>query len=283
VSSFQASSALLSAESRGISRPILFSSLIAIGAANGLSRNMSAAIAEQGILSAALNSFGVSVFVWLALGAGLLLLWRSPAVATNRVDWALASAASIAMLVPVPDLSWFAVSGLALCLFTGSPPGSTMRRGSTILLAVTIPMFWARIVLSFFNEVILATDATLVSLAVGTKPDGNIVPFADGSGSIWIAPGCSSFTNLSLAILALVGAVNVTSGRWSSAKLGLGALACVLVVVINITRISLIGYYPEHYGLIHGEVGASIAGWLTTLAIAAIAWFAVRRDAITLG
>ncbi|WP_157959947.1 exosortase/archaeosortase family protein [Devosia submarina] len=283
MSSFRASSALLFAESRDTSRPILFSSLIAVGASNALSRNVGAAVAEQGILSATLNSFGVSVFVWLALGAGLLLLWRSPAVGTNRLDWALASAAGIAMLVPVPDLSWFAVSALVLCLFTGSPPGSPMRRGATILLAVTIPMFWARVFMSFFNEVILAIDATLVSLAVGTDPDGNIVPFADGSGSMWIAPGCSSFTNLSLAILALVGVVNVTSGRWSSAKLGLGALACVLVVVINVTRISLIGYYPEHYGLIHGEVGASIAGWLTTMAIAAIGWFAARRDAITLG
>jgi hypothetical protein len=80
-----------------------------------------------------------------------------------------------------------------------------------------------------------------------------------------------------------VAVVNVTSGRWSSAKLGLGALACAFVVLINVTRISLIGYYPGHYGLIHGEVGASIAGWLTTLAITTIVWFAVRRDAIALG
>lgn len=88
-------------------------------------------------------------------------------------------------------------------------------------------MFWARIVLSICNDTILAADATLTAAAVGTERNGNIVPFADGSGAMWIAPGCSSFSNLSLAILAFVGLVDVTWGKWSRAMLGLGALSSV--------------------------------------------------------
>lgn len=282
MSSLQASGVAL-APSRDVSRTLLFCGLIAIGFANGISENISAAVSAGGLVSAALNTFDVSVFVWLAMGAGLLLVARSPAMRPSRADWALVSAAIIAMLLPVPELSWLASAGLALSLLVRSAPASTLRRGAAILLAVTIPMFWARIVMSLFSDAILATDAALTAWAVGSQRSGNMVPFADGSGAMWIAPSCSSFTNLSLAILAFVGLVNITSGKWSAAILGLGVLTCALVVLINVTRISLIGYYPDQFELIHGQVGASIAGWLTTLLIMAIGWFAVRRDAITLG
>jgi hypothetical protein len=283
VTLLRAFSALDLAPGQEVSRRLLFCGLMTIGFANGVSQDISAAVSEGGLLSATMNTFDVSVFVWLAFGAGLLLVSRSSLIEPNRGDWPLAAAAGAAMLLPVPDLSWLANSGLALFLFVRSAPGSTLRRGAAILFAVTIPMFWARIVLSVFNDAILAVDATLTAWVVGSLQNGNVVPFADGSGVMWIAPGCSSFSNISLAILAFVGLVNVTSGKWSRGTLGLGAITCALVLVVNVTRISLIGYYPDHYELIHGQVGAGVAGWLTTLLIMAIGCFAVRRDAIRLG
>lgn len=279
----QQASGLALARSRDLSRPLLFGGLVAIGLANGMSENISAALDEGGIFSAVLNTFDISVFVWLAMSAGLLLVAHSPSTRPDRADWALVAATGVAILVPVPALSWLAVTALALILLARSAPGSTLWRGASILLAVTIPMFWARIVMSLFNDAILTADATLTALAVGSQRVGNMVPFADGSGAMWIAPGCSSFTNLSLAILAFVTLVNVTSGKWSPATLGLGVLTCVLVVIVNVTRISLIGYYPDQFNLIHGPVGASIANWLTTLLIMAVGWYTVRHDALTLG
>ncbi|WDR06503.1 hypothetical protein PSQ90_03265 [Devosia rhodophyticola] len=266
-----------------MSRTMLFCGLVAIGFANGISGSVFSAVTEGGLLSAALNTFDVSVFVWLALVAGLLLVGRSPAIGASRGDWALVSLVFIAMLLPVPALSWLAYTILALSLLVRSTSGSALRRGAAILIAVSIPMFWARVAMSLFNDAILAADATLAAWAVGSERNGNLVPFADGSGAMWIAPGCSSFTNISLVILAFVGLVNVTSGRWSSSKLGLAVLTCALVVLINITRISLIGYYPGQFELIHGQVGADVAGWLTALLIVVVGFFAVRRDAITLG
>lgn len=271
------------ARSGDASVPLLCCGLIAVGFANGISESVFAAISDGDILWATLNTFDISIFVWLALGAGLLLVGRSPPIVPRRSDWVLISAAGIGMVLPVPALSWLAVSGLVLLLLVRSAPGSTLWRGAVIILAMTVPMFWARVFMSLFSDAILAADATLAAWAVGSVRNGNLVPFADGSGAMWIAPTCSSFTNLSLTILAFVGLVNVTSGKWSRATLGLGLLTCAIVVLINVTRISLIGYYPGHFELIHGQVGASVAGWLTTVLIMAVGWFAVRRDAITLG
>ncbi len=269
--------------SRGASLPLLCCGLIAVGFANGISERIFAAISEGNILQATLNTFDISIFVWLALFAGLLLVGRSPPPVPRRGDWLLISAGSLGMLLPVPALSWLAISGLGLSLLIRATPGDTLWRGASILLAMTIPMFWARVLMSLFGDAILAADATLIAWTVGTARNGNLVPFADGSGAMWIAPACSSLTNLSLAILAFVSLVNVTSGKWSKETLGFGLLTCSLVVLINVTRISLIGYYPSHFELIHGQVGASVAGWTTTVLIMVIGWFAVRRDAITLG
>jgi len=41
-------------------------------------------------------------------------------------------------------------------------------------------------------------DAKLVSWVVGTRSDGNAIPFADGSGMLFLEPACSSLTNLSI-------------------------------------------------------------------------------------
>lgn len=283
MTSLPAADVVASPGRRRVSRSFLYGGLIAVGFANGISEKLSAALASEDLAGAALNTFGVSAFVWLAVAAGLLLVARTPSVAADGLDWALAALAGVAMLVPLPDLSWLAVTGLALGLLLRSAPGSALRRGAIILLAVTVPAFWARIVMSVFSDAILSADATLVAWAVGSERQGNLVPFADGSGAMWIAPACSSFTNLSLAMLAFVGAVNLTAGRMSLPKLGLAALACGLVVLINVTRISLIGYFPEQFELLHGSVGASLAGGLSTLAIIAVSWFAVRRDALDLG
>jgi exosortase/archaeosortase family protein len=282
VSSLQASD-IVRARRWEVSRPLLFCALIAVGFANGIFENILAAVSAGGLGSALLNIFDISVFVWLAAAAGLLLVARSPATRPSRGDGVLVALASITILLPVPALSWLAYTGLVLSLLVRSTPGSTLRRGAVILLAVTIPMFWARIFMSLFNDAILAADATFAAWAVGTQRSGNIVPFADGSGAMWIAPGCSSFTNISLAILAFVALVNVTARQWTPSVLALGVLTCGLVVGVNVTRISLIGYYPEYFELIHGQVGAGIAGWLTTLLIMAGGWLAVRRDAIALG
>ena len=282
MTSLPAPDVVASAPGRRVSRSFLYGGLIAVGFANGISEKLSAALSSEELASAALNTFDVSVFVWLAVAAGLLLVARAGPVESDGLDWGLAALAGMAILVPVPALSWLAVTGLALSLLLRSTRGSTLRRGAIILLAVTVPTFWARILMSVFSDAILSTDATLVAWAVGSERHGNLVPFADGSGAMWITPACSSFTNLSLAILAFVGAVNLTGGRLSPAKLGLGVLACGLVVLINVTRMSLIGYFPAYFELIHGPVGSSVAGWLATLAIIAVSWFAVRRDALDL-
>jgi hypothetical protein len=117
-----------------------------------------------------------------------------------------------------------------------------------------------------------------VGWLVGTPRMGNAIRLADGSGYLWIGPGCSSLANMSLAILCWV---TVSKGVGRSGSLWdvrWVALACAAVVAINVTRISLIGFYPAYFDLLHGPVGATVASWLTLGTTVAICLLAVRRD-----
>ena len=53
----------------------------------------------------------------------------------------------------------------------------------------------------------------------------------------------------------------------------------VAVVAINLTRLSLIGVYPERFDLIHGPVGAAVANCLTLLIILSFGYHKIGHDA----
>jgi hypothetical protein len=147
-------------------------------------------------------------------------------------------------------------------------PGSSLSaRAGAIVLATTVPMFWARLVMSIFSDVVLQADAILVAMLAGTSRSANVVPFADGSGALWIAPECSSVANVSLALLCAVLVVKASGSAWTLRNLTFGALACLAVMAINVARIGLVAVHPAQYDLIHGAAGASLAAWLSAAVV----------------
>ena len=262
-----------------IARTDLFTGLVLLAFANGITENIAQAIGEKGFAIALFGTFGISVFVWAALFFGITLLRRTPPARASALDLTVAAGAIFAILIPIPSLSWFAIVAIALWLMVGSSGYDFNRRAGAILLAMTVPMLWSRILMSAFGEIVLAVDASLVAWLVGTKRNGNVVPFADGSGAMFIAPACSSLANVTLAILCSVIFINATDSRWSGGKLAIALAACIAVVSINVIRIGLIGFYPGRFELIHGDVGANIAGFLETAAILVICYFGMRRHA----
>ncbi|MGF9763377.1 hypothetical protein AAII07_50420 [Microvirga sp. 0TCS3.31] len=261
-----------------VSRNELFAGLAVVGFVNGISERVSHAVADTGIAAALVSTFDISAIVWVAWVLSLVFLLRSPMQPVSRSDWFVASVALLAFFGPVAPLSWLALAGLAIHMLRTSPHSSLLHRGAWILLAVTVPMFWSRLLFAILSDTILQGDAVLVGWLVGTPRSGNAIQLADGSGYLWIAPSCSSLANVSLAILCWV---TVSKGVGRSGSLwdvGWVVLTCAAVVAINVTRISLIGFYPAYFDLLHGPVGATVASWLTLGITVAICLFAVRRD-----
>jgi exosortase/archaeosortase family protein len=133
-----------------------------------------------------------------------------------------------------------------------------------------------------FAPPILKADAILVSTLIGTDRVGNIFSGAIGSdGSpthFTIYPPCSSLHGMSIAILASVTITNAIGAAWSARHLTFGLLAILSVVVVNVTRLSLIGLFPSYYSVIHGSPGHDIAAWLSLALVVAIPLLGVIRE-----
>ncbi len=260
-------------------RSLLFGGLTIVGFANGISERAAEQIYGSGAATALFNTFGVSVVVWAAAVVALWLLAQAPREAPTRMDLAVAVAASAAFLLPVPSLAWLAIAGIGAWLAWSSPAHGPMRRAAVVLVAMTVPMLWARILFASFSNTILGIDAKLVGWMVGTQSIGNTIPFANGNGVLFLEPACSSLTNVSLALLCGVLFVKVHDRPWSRSIIAATLLACAVTIAINVFRIALIGVYPDHYTLIHGPVGAMAAEWATILAVLVIYTAGIKPDA----
>ena len=267
-------------------RDEFFAALFIIGCANGLGAKVIDTVRWVGWAEAALSTFGTSAIVWIACYAGVRLILEetSQNVDVEKVqtaDLVIGFALLIPIALPIGALSWFAISALSLYVILFARPLSARRRGAIILFAATVPMLWSRLLFRFFANVILSIDASLVGLLLGTHSSGNVVPFADGSGSLVIFPYCSSLANVSLAFLAWV-----VINQWQPHRRSLRDLCCCLlaaasVVSVNVTRIGLMGLSQWHYSAIHSQWGMSITNLLILGLTLGICLLGVRRETDT--
>ena len=267
----------------GFSRTELFAGLCILGFANGIVDRVHGAVMLDGAAAALMITFNISAIVWIAFFVCPLLLLRAPRKPLVRADLIVAACALGTFMLPVGPLIWVTLSGLALYILRdsfalrGRQPLSPAHRAAWVLLATTGVMFWSRLLLSLANGPVLEADALLISWITGTEQAGNTVRFADGAGYIWIEPRCSSLTNVSLAILCWVLFTQSRGLRWSFRSAGWCLLACLSVVAINTTRISLMVLHQEHLELIHGVTGSTIASWLSVAAVLGICTFGTRH------
>lgn len=263
----------------GLRRSSLFAGLVAVGFANGISEKVYRSVADSGFAAAIFNTFDISIILWGACFAALAMFsLASPEGRIQRGDAAVSFLAGLTFLTPVPALSWLGLGLIAVHL-RRTASNDQMRRAAAIVFALTIPLFWTRLAFAAFSGTILHIDARLVGYMIGTVPVANVVPLADGSGSLVIAPGCSSLANLSLVWVSAAAFVYLRSGRWTLPAIGWTAACAAAVIAINILRIGFIGLHPSTYDLLHGPIGASIAGWLTFTVIALIGYHRVGLDA----
>jgi exosortase/archaeosortase family protein len=261
---------------QAVCRGEFFAGLFILGFSNGIFERIMQAIAQGTIVSAILDTFGISVLVWVACFIAVSLLLRQPPEPVTRNDLILGLAVTAAVLVPSSKASWIALTGLGLYGLCCFEVGAPTRRAAFVILAVTVPMFWSRLVFAMLSDLILQADAILVSLIVGTERVGNTIGFADSSGYLFILPGCSSLANVSLAVLGWALFTQALTRRPSLKDVWWCLAACAAVIVINVTRIALMGLHPEQFELFHGAVGASVASVLSLVAIVGINLIRVR-------
>ncbi len=262
-----------------IDRPRLFLWLFLIAALNGLAGFALSAIAVAGWAGAALDLFGISAILWMALAAGLQLLRAAPrGEPATRRDFLVAALGLLAVALPSATISSGALTLFALHAFITAAAGSPLRRAAIVFLAVSGATLWGRLVLAAFSHPLLDLDAFLVSRIAGVAQEGNLIAFADGSGTMAVAPGCSSLQGISLALVFWATVNQWFEVRFSRRSLAWLGAAVAATVAVNVLRIAALAHFPAHFDSIHGGLGWHAAAWTTMILVAVLCVYGARRE-----
>jgi hypothetical protein len=257
-----------------IARNELFAGLYILGCVNGLLGHILLAIKSEAL--SGLLQF--DVIVLFACFAGISLVLSDSRDEPRSADLAVAVLFLGLVILPIFILSWVAVTGLSFYILLFASDSSTRRRGALIMLALTVPKLWGRLLFQLFERPLLEIDATLTAFLLGTDRVGNMVGLVDGSGYMVILPVCSSYTNLSLAFLCFVSVTQWADHRWSAIDALWLTLTGASVILVNITRIALMGLNHRFFEAIHGEWGAMVVGSITLGITIGFSVLSARRE-----
>jgi exosortase/archaeosortase family protein len=262
-----------------LDRGPVFFWLVLLAALNAFAGIAIRIVPEHGLAYALFELFGISAISWLALAATLALLKRESSETLRPGDGWVAACVLLIALLPVATASALALTGLALWMIATSKVGSRLRRAGLIALALTGPLIWGRLLLALFSGPLLAADTWLVGQVTGTAQSANMLALADGSGRIEVAPGCSSWQGMSLAILLWV-----TVNQWFKVPFTPRAVAAcfgalAVTVAINVARIAAMVRFPAHIEAIHHGWGWHVSMWSTLVAVSLVCLWGARREA----
>jgi hypothetical protein len=259
-----------------ISRDEFFAGLYILGCANGLLGRVLLTLNSDGWTG--LLDLDISVIVLFACFAGISVLLQEHRDEIRSADLAVGGLFLILVILPIFALSWLAVTGLSLYILLFANDGSARRRGALILLALTVPMLWSRLLFQFFAGPILTIDASLAASLLGTERVGNLVGFGDGSGYMTVMPACSFLANTSLAFLCFISVTQWAKHPWSRMDILWSLLACTSVIAVNVARIALTGVSRGYYEVIHGPLGGMVGGTIILGLTVGFSVLSARRE-----
>ena len=152
-----------------------------------------------------------------------------------------------------------------------------------IWLALSIYEFWGKLVFKILYQSIEGAEIGLIYRIGRLVYDGIGTEGASlsvrGDWAIVVLEGCSSFHNLSLAVLIWLSILRIADRRISRAALGALATSFGLVVAINVTRILAMLPFREAYHVWHDGQGASLVALASVVAmiVPALIWIEERR------
>lgn len=219
---------------------------------------------------------GISGLIWFAMYAALRIGFEGTPTSLTRVDLLLVGATVLLSLLPVAAGAKAALEICAIYAVIIGRDDRAVRRVGIVLLGLTGPLIWGRVILDTFAISLLSADAHLVAAAIGTPVHGNIVQFANGQGQFLVGMGCSSVHNISLAIVLWTTAAALFGVRLDVRYLTCGLLMMGFMFGLNIVRLSSIGLFPDSFSFLHDGLGAELFGWTALIGAGVIAFGGIR-------
>lgn len=223
--------------------------------------------------------FGINAIIWFALFGILKLgLDERQSRSIDGFDWIVIGLSVTIMVLPVKAFSIFLLPALAAYIFWRSATETDDRRMGIIALAVTGPVFWGPSTQALLGHEITQIETKLLSIVTNFRAEGNVFHNVDGD-TLVIAAGCSSFANVTLALLLVTSFWQMMGLKNDRQLVCSIACAVVAVIIINSARLAVLGFYPEQFDFWHEGIGRTYFMWSMLVATALIAMIGVSRAA----
>jgi exosortase/archaeosortase family protein len=235
------------------------------------------------------NAFAASLaqqnlIYWLACYAVIYRLYASDSASrANRFDCFLVLAICVSIFFASFLPYRFGIGVLATItagylLITHGGDRNLWAAGA-VLLALSIHLVWAPILFQLFTPELLRADAGIVGgILKYLRPDivwSDNSFHAPGGHSVSLIGGCSSFNNVSIAVLACATTAMLARTQWVRRDVATVAIACVVMILVNAVRICLLAWSGESHLFWHDGAGVQILGMAQTIVILLIAWWGV--------
>ena len=263
--------------SQSLSRGTVFAAAGILAALNAQADQILNTFVYEPPLEGIAGLAGISAVIWAAMAASWKIGTESAESLRPGRDLTVLAVVILLCFVPV---SYSAQLGLLVCgayLASTSRAGEPERRAALVLLALTGPLIWGRLLLHALEVPILSLDAHLVGTATGTPVDGNVVHFAGTSGHFIIGGPCSSVHNMSLAIVLWTTAAMLFRIRIDRPYVFVGCAMAAFMFALNILRLSAMALFPDQFDFLHSGTGAVVFSWAGLVGAGALAILGVSH------
>jgi exosortase/archaeosortase family protein len=246
---------------RSLNRPALFAIVAFVLVLNGYAGKIAKSAHGDSLLIAILDLGGVSAIVWFAAFSFFTIASEDEASeGLRRLDRGILAAALLLALLPLNFAGAIGLLATGGYLCGSSASGTPARRLAIVMVALTGPLIWGRVLLALIGPKLLSVDAHVAGFLADVPVSGNIVPFHDGTGSLYVALSCSSVHNMSLAVLLFVTLTQLQRLKMNTALIAAGGAAMLAMAAINMLRLATMARYPEHFAFVHTGWGGTLFG-----------------------
>ncbi len=223
----------------------------------------------------------VGIFQYLAWYVIFRLLLASDRARRARaLDLVVITAFCLPVFAPTGKTIWIAATGIALYIWIFNADDIKLRAAGIVLAALSVQELWGHILFNLITQPLLRAETAAVGTVMdlirpGTLWHDNVVSGPSGF-SIIIINSCSSFHNLSLALLCWVTISRMWHQTWRRRDFAFGATIAAIMILFNVTRICLMSWNRDFYHYWHGGFGAQIFAVGASLTVLLLSLVAAR-------
>jgi hypothetical protein len=223
----------------------------------------------------------MGIFPCVALYAVFRLLWSNDSSRKAQTqDVLVVAGMSVLGVLTTASATWIAAAGIAAYMLVSGGRDLQVRAAAVVLAALSVQQFWGRILFEAVSLPLLRAETAVVgALLQVTQPGSmwhdNVISTQSGHGII-VYPYCSSFHNVSLALLCWITVAKLKDLNWKISDYLVGALVICVMIVLNTGRLYLMALDIMSYRFWHSGMGADIFAVIASVSVLLLSLYGPR-------